>query len=161
MGSEPNSIVILFLLCPMLRAQSSMQVKTMITGGRIDAVEGKKNKEDEFKGLNINISVDGVSVTGENVEVSYTYDANYAEGVGFVRVKGAIFAKEDKKLAKEIDDEWKKSKKMPDVFAEGILSAINYTGSANGIFISRVLNLSPPLVPQRIQLGGAMAGTKK
>ncbi len=133
----------------------------MITGGRIDAVEGKKNKEDQFKGLNINISVDGVKVSGDEVEVSYTYDANYADDVGYVRVKGVILAKEDKKLAKEIEDEWKKSKKMPDVFAEGILSAINYTGSANGIFVSRVLNLSPPLVPQRIQLGGAMGATKK
>ena len=126
----------------------------MITGGRIDEVEGKKNKEDEFKGLNINISVDGITVSGENVDISYTYEANYAEGVGYVKVKGAIFAKEDKKLAKEIDDEWKKSKKMPEGFAESILSAINYTGSANGIFLSRVLNLSPPIVPQRIQVGG-------
>lgn len=127
----------------------------MITGGRIDEVEGKKNKEDEFLGLNINISIDGVKVNGEAVEIQYTYEATYANGVGNVKIKGAIFTKEDKKVSKEIEEEWKKNKKMPEGFAENILSAINYTGSANGIFVARVLNLSPPLVPQRIQLGGA------
>lgn len=126
----------------------------MITGGRIDEVEGKKSKEDEFRGLNINISIDEVIVNNENVNVNYTYEATYAEGVGHIKVKGVLFAKEDKKLAKEIEEEWKKSKRMPETFAETILSAINYTGSANGIFISRVLNLSPPIVPQRIQVGG-------
>lgn len=124
----------------------------MITGGRIDQVEGKKNREDDFKGLNINISVDDVKVNAETVDVYYTFEANYAGEVGQVKIKGVLFSKEDKKLAKEIDDEWKKSKKMPDAFAEQILSAINYTGTANGIFVSRVLNLSPPMVPQRIQM---------
>ena len=129
----------------------------MITGGRIDEVEGKKHKEDEFKGLNINISLDDVKINGEDVTVNYSFEASYANDVGYVKVKGSLFAKEDKKLAKEIDDEWKKSKRMPEAFAGQILSAINYTGSANGIFIARVLNLSPPLVPQRIQMGGQAA----
>ncbi len=126
----------------------------MITGGRIDAVEGKRNKEDTFQGLNINIAVDNVKVEGENVEVAYTYDVSYANDAGSVRVKGALFAKEDKKLAKTIEDEWKKAKKLPNEFAETALTAINFAGSANGIFIARVLNLSPPLVPQRIQVNG-------
>lgn len=129
----------------------------MITGGKIDAVEGKRNKDDSFQGLNINIAVDNVVVNGEDVEVQYTYEAQYANDAGFVKVKGAIFSKEDKKMAKQIDDDWKKNKKMPPVFAENILSAVNYAGSANGIFIARVLNLSPPIVPQRIQVGGAGA----
>ena len=133
----------------------------MITGGKIDYVEGKKNREDEFKGLNLNISVEDVKVNGEEVHVSYTYEANYADDIGAIKIKGIIISKEDKKAAKEIDDEWKKSKKMPPAFAEEILSAVNYTGSVNGIFVARVLNLSPTLVPQRIQMGGAEVQTKK
>ncbi len=126
----------------------------MITGGRIDAVEGKKTKEDTFQGLNINIAVDGIVVNGENVEVQYTYEAQYANESGYVKIKGALFAKEDKKLSKQIEEDWKKAKRMPPGFAENILSAINYAGSANGIFVARVLNLSPPIVPQRIQVSG-------
>ncbi len=133
----------------------------MITGGRIDEVEGKKKKEDTFKGLNINISVDGVAVNGEDVTVNYTFEAAYADDVGHVKIKGALFSKEDRKLAKEIEDEWKKSKRMPEMFAEQMLSAINYTGSANGIFVSRVLNLSPPMVPQRIQVGNEQVQVRK
>lgn len=124
----------------------------MIVGGKIDSVEAVKKSEEPLKGLNINIIMDDVKVKGENVEMSYTYTVSYDENVGELKMKGVLYAKEEKKLAKEIDDEWKKSKKLPDSYAEGILNAINYNGSANGTMVARVLNLSPPLIPPRIQL---------
>jgi hypothetical protein len=124
----------------------------MIVGGKIDSVEAIKKSEDPLKGLNINIIMDDVKVKGENVEMAYTYTVTYDEGIGELKMKGVLYAKEEKKLAKEIEDEWKKSKKLPDAYAEGILNAINYNGSANGTMVARVLNLSPPLIPPRIQL---------
>jgi len=125
----------------------------MIVGGRIDAVEGKKNKDEQIKGLSINISLDDVRVKGEDVEIVYTYTADYAEGVGQLKIKGTLFAKEDKKQAKELADAWKKDKKVPQDYANGLLTTINYSGSANGTLVARVVNLSPPLVPPRLQLG--------
>ena len=124
----------------------------MIIGGRVDVVEGKKQKEDTIKGLNINITIDGVKVNGNNVEISYTYTATYAEDIGYLTIKGVLFAEEDKKVAKDIADEWQKNKKVPDGYAEIVLNAVNYTGSANGTLIARVLNISPPLVPPKIQI---------
>ncbi len=124
----------------------------MIVGGKIDSVEAIKKSEDALKGLNINIVMEDVKVKGENVEMTYTYTVTYDEGIGELKMKGVLYAKEEKKFAKEIEDEWKKSKKLPDSYAEGILNAINYNGSANGTMVARVLNLSPPLIPPRIQL---------
>lgn len=124
----------------------------MITGGRIDSIEGKKNNEEQIKGLNINITIDDVKVDGQKVEIGYTYTANYAENVGELKLKGVLFADEDKKLAKEIETEWTKNKKVPNSYAEVIINAINYSGSANGTLMARVLNISPPLVPPRISL---------
>jgi len=124
----------------------------MITGERILEISGKKESIEGIKGLAINISLDDVKVKGENVELTYEYTANYDEKVGFLKIRGLITSKEDKKLAKDIEDEWKKNKKLPDQYAEMLLGAINYSGSANGTLIARVLGLTAPLIPAKIQL---------
>ncbi|MFH1393980.1 MAG: hypothetical protein ABII71_03205 [Candidatus Micrarchaeota archaeon] len=124
----------------------------MIVGERIVEVTGNKDKWEPIKGLNINISLDDVKVDGENVEIHYSYTANYEEGVGKLSIRGILIAKEDKKTAKSIEDEWKKHKKIPDEYAQSTLSAINYSGSANGTLLARVIGLTAPLIPPRIQL---------
>lgn len=124
----------------------------MIVGGKITAIEGKKNKEEAPKGLSINIGLTDVKIKEDIVEIEYTYTASYPEDVGELVIKGVMYAKEDKKLVKKIEDEWKKSKKVPEEYAELLLSAINYNGSANGTLLARVLNLSPPLFPPKLSL---------
>lgn len=124
----------------------------MIVGERIVEVSGKKEAPANIKGLAINISVNDTRVNGEEVEVDYEYLASYEEKVGTIKIKGTILAREDKKVAKDIAEEWKKSKKLPDIYAEMMLSAINYSGSANGTLVARVMNLTAPLIPPKIQL---------
>ncbi|MFA5049517.1 MAG: hypothetical protein WC501_00760 [Candidatus Micrarchaeia archaeon] len=128
----------------------------MIVGGKIEHVEATKKTENKIEGLSINITLEDVKVKGEEIEIHYTYIANYEKDVGGITIKGILYSKEDKKLAKEIADNWKKDgqKKLPPEYASALLSAINYTGSANGTLIARVLNLSPPLVPPKLQVEG-------
>ncbi len=124
----------------------------MITAEKILEVSGKKDYSATLSGMGINIALDDVKVNGENIDMTYEYTANYDEKVGFLKIKGVISTKEDKKTAKEVSEEWGKSKKLPDKYAEMVLAAINYSGSANGTLIARVLGLSAPLIPPRIQL---------
>lgn len=124
----------------------------MITGERIIEVSGKRMANEPIKGLNINILLEDVKVNGENVEMTYEYTATYEQNVGELKIKGVLIAREDKKLTKEIEEEWKKNKKVPESYAELILGAIQYSGSANGTLIARVCNLTAPLIPPRIQL---------
>ena len=124
----------------------------MITGEKILEVSGKKDSGATLSGMGINIALDEVKVNGENIEMTYEYTATYDEKVGFLKIRGVMSTKEDKKLAKEVSEEWGKSKKLPDTYAEMVLAAINYSGSANGTLIARVLGLSAPLIPPRIQL---------
>ncbi len=125
----------------------------MITGIKISKVEAHRDKDDEVAGLNINISVDSVSAKGGDLTIGFSYSATYAEGVGELKVGGAITAKEDAKLTREITEKWEKEKKLPDAFAEVVLNAINYACGTNGTLVVRAVNLSPPIVPPRIQLG--------
>lgn len=124
----------------------------MIVGERILEISGKKEKVEAIKGLNINIAIEKVEVKGEDVEIEYAYTANYEEGIGQLQIKGILLAKEDKKMAKQIEDEWKKTKKIPEDYTPVVLSAINYSGSANGTLLARVIGLTAPLIPPRIQL---------
>ena len=127
----------------------------MIVGERILEVSGNKVPNESVKSLNINISLEDVKEKGENVEVTYVYTANYEDKVGQIKIKGTLLAKEEKKRAKEILDSWKKNKKIPEDYATQVLSAVNYSGSANGTLMARVLGLNAPLIPPRIQLSKA------
>jgi hypothetical protein len=130
----------------------------MIVGERILEVSGNKVPKTSIKGLNINISLEDVKLADENVEITYVYTANYQEDVGQIKIKGVLLAKEEMKLAKDITDTWKKSKKVPDEYASIVLSAVNYSGSANGTLLARVLGLTAPLIPPKIQLSKQAEG---
>ncbi|MBM3229122.1 hypothetical protein FJZ26_01715 [Candidatus Parvarchaeota archaeon] len=129
----------------------------MITGGTIDYVEAKRDKEDNIAGIGIDIQIQEVSVNGKNVKLKYTYIVKYESGVGTLKMSGTLSAEEEPKKAKEIDDTYKKTKKLPDDFAEVVLNSINFTCGTNGIFVIRPLNLTPPMVPPRIEISKAPA----
>jgi len=125
----------------------------MITGIKITQVEARRDKDEDMTGLNVNIGLDAVVQKGAEVEISFNYSVTYTEGVGEIKMKGAITSKEDAKLTKDIVSRWEKDKKLPDNYAEIILNAINYACGTNGVFVARPVNLSPPIVPPKIQLG--------
>jgi hypothetical protein len=135
-------------------------VVEMITGGKIFSVEAKRNNEEPIVGLSINIGIDDVSSEGNDLEIKYTYTAEYAKDVGVLKITGIITATEEH--AREIVLSWKKDKRLPEDFAEVILNTINFTCGTNGTLVVRPINLSPPMVPPRIEIakgGDAPAGT--
>ncbi len=125
----------------------------MITGIKITKAEASRASDNEVAGLNINIGVDKVAVKGGDVTIDFNYAATYMEGVGELKMVGVLTSKEDAKLAKEIGERWAKDKKLPDAYAELVLNAVNYACGTNGTLVVRAVNLSPPIVPPRIQLG--------
>jgi hypothetical protein len=132
----------------------------MITGMRIVHVEATREKEAEIAGLSINIALDEVKTTGKRVEIKYTYTCTYSENVGKLIIKGTLFADEDENTAKAIGASWAKDKKLPDGFAELVLNSINYGCGTNGVLVVRAVNLSPPLVPPRIEIAKEGSGAK-
>lgn len=125
----------------------------MITGIKIGKVEARRDKDDEVAGLNINIGVESVSAKAGEITIAFSYSASYLEGVGELKMTGTVTSKEDAKLTKEITDRWEKDKKLPENYAEIILNAVNYACGTNGTLVVRAINLAPPIVPPRIQLG--------
>ncbi|MFH1094825.1 MAG: hypothetical protein V1728_01260 [Candidatus Micrarchaeota archaeon] len=124
----------------------------MITGIRIDSVEAKRSNNEEIRGLDVNIGIDNVKTTGQEVEVAFTYNVIYREAVGHLKMSGSLMSHEDAKLSKEISDSWAKDKKLPDSYSELVLNAINFTCGTNGVLVVRPVNLAPPMVPPRIEI---------
>ncbi|MEM4633524.1 MAG: hypothetical protein QW275_00010 [Candidatus Anstonellaceae archaeon] len=125
----------------------------MINGIRINKAEGNRESDGETSGLKIDIKLDKVEVKGQEITMDFSYTANYLEKVGTLKMEGTISAVEDAKLAKEVEERWKKEKRLPDKFAELILNTINYACSTNGVLVARVVGLSPPIVPPKIAVG--------
>jgi hypothetical protein len=125
----------------------------MITSIKIDKVSAERKRDDEITGLNVNISVESVSVKGADVTIKFKYGVAYSENVGELSMDGTLSSKEDSKLSKEIADRWAREKRLPDDYAESVLNAINYACGTNGVLVVRSVNLSPPIMPPRIQVG--------
>ncbi len=123
----------------------------MITGEKVLEVSGKKG-EGEIKGFSIGIHIDGVSVDGGNVEIGYTYTVNYGEGAGELKMRSRLLAKEDVALAKKISEEWESRGALPAEYAETVVRTVNYSGSANGTLVARVLGLPMPQIPPKVTL---------
>ncbi|MCD6279800.1 hypothetical protein J7J26_03455 [Candidatus Micrarchaeota archaeon] len=127
----------------------------MIKGARILEVNAKRESPAAIQGLGINIALNDVIVKGKDVTINYTYTVRYEKGVGELKMIGEVYFEEDAKKVKEIEKQWKDKKSLPNDFAEIVLNSINYTCSTNGVLVVRPVNLSPPMIPPRIQLGKA------
>ncbi len=132
----------------------------MITGGKINSVEAKRDKDDAISGLAINIGLDKVTVKGDDVTIAYTYTVAYADGVGSLKILGELYAKEEPKKATEISKSWSENRRLPNDFAEVVLNTINFTCGTNGTLVVRPVNLSPPMIPPKIEIAKAGAGAK-
>jgi len=124
-----------------------------VTGGRVVAVEAKRDRLDVPKGMNMNVNVEDVGVNKDEITVQYVFTVTYNENVGSIKVKGLMHAKEDVKKAKDIAREWKENRKLPDDFAEVLMNYVNYVGGVAGTFFSQPLGLNAPLmlIPIRIK----------
>jgi len=121
-------------------------------GGRITAVSAKRMKDGDPGMPEIKLGIKELDVDKTKITVKYEYHAKYGD-IAELTVEGELLAEETKDLAKAIADSKKNKSKLPEEFAERLLNNINYAGSVNGVFIARVLNLTPPMMPPRMKIG--------
>jgi len=124
----------------------------MITGGKITYVEAKRENDQTVNGLNLNIGLDDVAVKGDAITIQYTFVTNYDDKVGHLKIVGVLYATEERSKAKEIEELWKRSKRLPPEFAEVVLNTINYTCGINGTFVVQPVRLSPPMQLPRVRV---------
>ena len=127
----------------------------MIVGGRVLEASIKKKNDEKIEGMNVNVNIDDVRVEKEFVVVTYDYKITYMPDNAEITVKGELLAEETDKDKKEIEEDWKKKKFLPNRFAEDAINAISYTGTAVGTMLAFTLNIPAPLNLPRAKIGAA------
>lgn len=120
----------------------------MITENKITHVEAKRLTDAAkiaIEGLDVNIAVNEVKVEANGVRVKYTYGVNYRPNLATLTISGDMLSEQPKDKIKDIDAEYKKTKQLPPFFAEEVINAIQYTGSATGTLLAFAVNITAPL----------------
>ncbi|MEM2909152.1 MAG: hypothetical protein QW171_03245 [Candidatus Bilamarchaeaceae archaeon] len=101
------------------------------------------------KGINTNIDITDAELKNNILNLRFTYRARYIPEEHYIRIDGiARFKGPEVKTAY---DEWRKTRRITGIAGEQVINAINYSSSINSVFIARVFNLTPPLVPPIIK----------
>ncbi len=135
----------------------------MITGIRIDKVEASRESEDMISNMKFNINFDDVIVTGDNVEVKYTFLTSYegtnsSKQVGQLKISGAISSKEPKEALDEIQSTWKSKKTLPLDFAENVINILNFECGSRGTLVAYSIGFVAPLPLSRAKLSDTSSG---
>lgn len=124
----------------------------MILGISIQKVEAEIGKLDEMARLTINsvprikdIEVRDMPAIGlKNALVaSYEFETSYEPKIGKIKIEGEVLCREEN--AKQISDDWKKSKKIPDEIAIPILNTVFRRCVLKVMNEAEDLQLPPPI----------------
>ncbi|MEM3180805.1 MAG: hypothetical protein QXR85_01140 [Candidatus Micrarchaeaceae archaeon] len=130
----------------------------MITGLTVSSVSANRPTNESITNMKFNINFDDVKVDNGNVEVLYTFTADYQGGennsksVGDLKIAGKISAKEDKKKSDEISKTWLDKKTLPIDFAEDLINLLNFECGSRGTLLAWSIGLIAPLPLSRAKL---------
>ncbi len=113
----------------------------------------KRLKEEQVKNMDVNINICGFEVKGQNMFVDFVYTMNYQPAVGYLVFKGKVIAKDTPSAIAKYQAEWKKNRVLSMDFTKPLLNLINLSSGLNGVFVTRAINMPPPMVPPQINIG--------
>jgi hypothetical protein len=126
----------------------------MIVGDRINRIDAQINPDESFSGFKIDIKMGEVrKEAADRLLIDYVYTLDY-DKVGKVLLYGTVFESDAKKIP-QLEDAWKKTKRLPQDYVEELVNIINFVGSAHGTIVTRVLNIRPPIIPPKLSIGTA------
>lgn len=125
----------------------------MILGGRITRMEAKRIEDNNVEGINLNVNVTAVTQDKKLLALKYSCVTDYTPKVAQITVDGELMVEvETEKKAKEIAEQYKKDKQLPDELAEEVVTAVNYSSTATGTLLSFGMGLSAPINVARAKI---------
>lgn len=142
----------------------------VITGFTILNVQGKIDSaqalaKQRFPKLNINI--EKVETSGEKINISYSFIADYMDGehkdakrVGEIKLEGFVEVSESKETANAVLKKWNQDHMLPTDIAEELINGLNFRCSATGTLVAYSIGLIPPMVISSTKLQEPTAARK-
>ena len=93
------------------------------------------------------IDIDAADIKNDKLNVLFSYRVNYEPEGTFINLYGVAGFSGDE-IQKGFD---KSKKKISDELKDGMLTALNHVCSINAVFIARVFDLAPPIIPVKLK----------
>ncbi|MFH1682740.1 MAG: hypothetical protein ABIA37_03000 [Candidatus Woesearchaeota archaeon] len=101
--------------------------------------------------INNNISIKDVLPTKldrdgkKGLKFNFAFDCKYEPDIGSIAIEGQVFFVEEAKLIKEVQDSWKKNKRIPTEVMEQVLNVALHKGNIQAIKAAEEVGLPSPL----------------
>ena len=123
-------------------------------GFNFDKIEAFRNK-DELKGnINVKHTLNIIDVKQQEVSVDkkqevlkfiFEFKLDYEPEIGAINIIGNMMYIDDIKRMKEVLQEWKKTKKLPQELMQGLFNTILTKANIKALSLSQDINLPPHL----------------
>ncbi|HLD79422.1 MAG TPA: hypothetical protein VJA18_02585 [Candidatus Nanoarchaeia archaeon] len=125
---------------------------------KVNAERSLKAKGGQVK-INNNVSIKNVedldfSVDGKKgLKFTFDFSCNYEPDLGKIDVEGQVLFVDEASKVDEVQELWKKSKKIPMGVMEQIVNAALHKGNIQAIKVSEDINLPSPLPLPKVKPG--------
>ncbi len=120
----------------------------------LEGTEAKKEGIGIPQNIEVNIRINDVGFSGDELKFKFTYETTYHPKLGYLKIFGTAAVGEKLTIIKSVMDGWKKNKSILPQIMGPLLNAINMTAGLNGVFISRALNMASPFMPPKLEMRG-------
>ena len=123
-------------------------------GFNFDKIEATKLKEELKGSINVKHTLNIVDVKQHEVSVDkkqevlrfeFEFKLNYEPGIGSINISGNMLYLEEPKKMKEILQNWKKDKKLPNEIMQGLFNTILAKANIKALSLAQDINLPPHL----------------
>ncbi len=116
---------------------------------RVQATRGKLSPKMEIKSnvdlSDVSLKDLGITATKKGVSFSFTFKVEYSNNGGSIEVDGELFYLDDEAKMKEIDESWKKDKKLDEKLRLSAMNRILEVSYMQAIVASEQVKLPPPI----------------
>jgi len=139
-----------------------------IVGFNFNKIDVKRESTGSGKiGVKNNVAIKNIEETDlsmgkdkqKALKFVFEFSSKYEPKIGNILLGGDLLFIEDPKKLKEIQEGWKKTKKLPNEIMPNVLNTILARANILALNLSQEVNLPPPIPLPKVQIGGQ--GNKK
>lgn len=116
-----------------------------IVGGRITRVEARKKEENNLDSFDMNFVLENAVADKTLLTIKYSCKIEYKPSVAEITIEGEMFYQDEEKKVKQLAEEFKKTRKLPNEILEEVLGGMNYSTQAVGTLAAFALNITAPI----------------
>ena len=126
---------------------------TKIIAEKTDAIKGKVDIRNnvsvkDVKSADISLGKD----TGNASKFIFEFTSSYEPGIGRILLEGEVLFMDEPARIREMQDSWKKDKKLPQDVMAPVLNSILNKCNVQALILSQDINLPPPIPLPKVQI---------